>query len=132
MTTMHSRLPTKLKLTTEALIRAVEAKKPSKYRNTPVVHDGIRFASKAEGKRYLELKLLERAGKVAQLELQKRIALYVNGVKVCTYVADFDYFDVDGKKPVVEDVKGMLTPEFKLKAKLFRATHGYDITIIKA
>jgi hypothetical protein len=36
----------------------------NKYRAQPVVIDGIRFASKKEGARYLELKLLERAGKI--------------------------------------------------------------------
>lgn len=130
MTTMATRLPTKFKATTEALGRAVAAKRPNKYRNTPVVHDGIRFASKAEGKRYLELKLLERAGKITNLRLQERIPLAAHGRKICTYVADFAYW-VE-LEPVVEDVKGMLTPEFKLKAKLFHAQFGYPITIIKA
>ena len=131
MTTMATRLPTKFKATTEALGRAVAAKKPSKYRNTPVIHDGIRFASKAEGKRYLELKLLERAGEIHSLNLQVRYELRVLDDKVCTYVADFVYFD---KRNVihVEDVKGMLTPEFKLKARLFRIVMGTEIEIIKA
>ena len=101
-----------------------------KYRNVPTVVDGIRFASKAEAKRYLELKLLEQAGEVSGLERQHRYSLKgQDGLKVAVYVADFDYLDADGNQ-VTEDVKGILTPAFKLKAKLFEAQFGRKITII--
>ena len=132
MTTMATRLPTRFKGTTEALQRAVVGSKPSKYRNQPVMHDGIRFASKAEGRRYLELKLLERAGKISGLEMQVAFKLEAFDKVICKYVADFRYYDNERGDGVVEDVKGMLTPEFKLKAKLFEANFGVPITIIKA
>lgn len=103
----------------------------NKYRAEPVHVDGIRFASKREAKRYGELQLLLKAGEITDLELQKRIALTVNGVVICHYVADFAYLEPNkaGGLPeqVVEDTKGFRTPEYKLKAKLFEAIFGFPI-----
>lgn len=109
----------------------------NKFRNIPTEVDGIRFASKAEARRYQELKLLMRAGEIESLELQKRYPLVVNGVKVGTYVSDFTYREryQDGPytlhNEVDEDVKGVATPVFKLKAKLFKAQYGREIKIIR-
>jgi hypothetical protein len=104
--------------------------RPRKYRNVPTEVEGIRFASKAEAKRYVELRWLERAGEVSGLELQKRYPLVgADGIKVAVYVADFDYLNPDGEL-VTEDVKGVQTPEFKLKSKLFEAQYGRKIIII--
>lgn len=101
-----------------------------KYRNVPTTVDGIRFASKAEAKRYQELKLLERAGEVSDLVLQRRFQLTTGeGIKIAVYVCDFDYLDADGNR-VTEDVKGIETPAFKIKAKLFEAQYGRKISII--
>jgi dsDNA-binding SOS-regulon protein len=66
----------------------------SKYGAVRTEVDGISFASKKEARRYSELKLLERAGEIADLQLQPRFPLTVNGVRVCTYVADFQYRDI--------------------------------------
>lgn len=101
----------------------------NKYRNQPTVHDGIRFASKAEAARYQQLKILERAGEVSSLTMQQRYPLMVNGTKVAHYVSDFDYFDVRRGR-VIEDVKGIQTPAFRLKRKMFEAQYGIEITII--
>jgi hypothetical protein len=106
--------------------------KPSKYKNIKTVVDGITFSSKAEAKRYGELKLLEKAGEISDLELQPRYALEMAGfetgeaVKVATYVADFSYFTKDGDF-IVEDVKGFRTEVFKLKKKMVKAQYGIDI-----
>ena len=100
--------------------------------------DGISFASKKEAARYVQLKALQKAGKVRSLVLQKEYRLEVNGQLICRYRADFvyegqgtfgvDYFDgVPCWITVVEDVKGYRTPEYKLKAKLMRACHGIEI-----
>lgn len=102
----------------------------SKYRNQPVDLDGHRFASKAEARRYSELVLLERIGDIADLELQPRYPLVVEGQKIATYVADFRY-QRDGRT-IVEDVKSPAsrTPVYRLKAKLLRALHGIEIAEI--
>jgi hypothetical protein len=73
------------------------------------------------------LKLLEKAGQIANLERQIRYHLDVNGVHICDYIADFQY--VAGENPLftVEDCKGFRTPEYKLKAKLMKACHNIDI-----
>lgn len=101
----------------------------SKYRNIPTEIDNITFASKAEAFRYAELKLLQHAGIISDLELQPNFRLKVEGELVCTYRGDFSYRDKRGLL-VVEDVKGVQTPLFRLKAKLFRALYGFNITLI--
>jgi hypothetical protein len=89
-----------------------------KYGNVPTVIDGIRFDSKAEARRYGELKLLTASKQIADLKRQVTFALYgKNGKAICRYRADFMYSE--GDKIVVEDVKGVATPVFGIKAKLF-------------
>ena len=63
----------------------------SKFNARSVEIDGHRFDSAAEGRRYATLAALERAGKIAGLELQPRFDCVVAGVKICSYVADFRY-----------------------------------------
>ena len=107
-------------------------KRPNKFRNTPVTVEGIRFDSKAEAKRWGELRLLERANQIRDLERQVTYRLEVNSELVSRYVADFRYFDRARSKWVVEDVKGVRTPEFKLKAKLMKAIHRIEVIEVRA
>ena len=104
----------------------------NKYHNIKTEIDGITFASKAEARRYQELKLMERAGVIGELELQPSFALVVNGTKICRYVADFKYLDKEKSTNaedcrVVEDVKGVKTPAYRLKKKLMKAIHGIEV-----
>lgn len=92
-----------------------------KYNNQPVVVDGVRFASKAEASRDAELKLLELAGRITIIKRQPRFPLVVGGVKICTYVGDWEY--LEGNYRVVEDRKGVLTQSFKIKWALAKALH---------
>jgi hypothetical protein len=94
-----------------------------KYRAQKVTIDGNVFASKKEGKRFSELKLLERAKEISGLTLQPRYPMIVNGRKVCTYVGDFSYLEEKSRKLVCEDVKGFKTETYIVKRKLFLATH---------
>lgn len=99
--------------------------------------DGYSFDSQAEANRYGELKLLQQAGAIERLRVHPRFNLNVKGIKVCAYVADFDYYDKErGGKYTVEDVKpkGFMTREAKLKIALFNALQserGVTITIIE-
>jgi hypothetical protein len=105
-----------------------------KYGNKKTVVDGIKFDSKWESQRYLYLKSLEKANRVKNLELQPKFIISVNGQKICTYIADFKYDreDKDGVwEHVIEDAKGVETPEFKLKKKLMKAVHNIDIYLSK-
>ncbi len=104
-------------------------KKPAKYRAEPTALDGHKFASKKEANRYAELKLMEKAKLIFDLELQPVLACIVNGVHVCDYIADFRYRENHGLKlQVTEDVKGVRTPVYRLKKKLVKACRGVEIT----
>ena len=100
-----------------------------KYRNQPTLVDGVRFDSKKEAAEWRKLQILERAGRIRNLERQVTFPLEVAGTKVCSYKADFVYEEyVKGEWPkVVHDAKGMLTPIYRLKKKLMKACHGIEI-----
>lgn len=102
--------------------------RPQKYHATAIVVDGIRFASKREGRRWRELKALERAGQINALERQVPIPLHAAGGRlVGKYLADFRYFDVERGREVVEDAKGMRLPLYIWKKRHVAAEHGIDI-----
>lgn len=69
----------------------------NKYRNKKIQVDMYVFDSIAESKRYRELKLLERAGEISELELQPKFLLQEgfkkNGktYRKVEYIADFMY-----------------------------------------
>lgn len=102
----------------------------AKYRNVRVEIDGRKFDSKAEGARYVELKRQQEAALVFNLQCQVRYSLDVAGVHICDYVADFVYVDIDGSR-VVEDVKGVRTRDYSIKAKLMKAIHGITVREVK-
>lgn len=108
---------------------AMQAKKPSKYRNVKVEVDGYKFDSKAEAERYWHLKLLQDAGEISNLELQVEYPLFVQGVKIGAYRCDFRYTDADGKV-ITEDVKGVKTPLYNWKKKHLKAQTGIEIVEI--
>jgi hypothetical protein len=110
-------------------MRAGFAARKSKFGAVRTEVDGITFASKKEARRYGELKLMERAGMISELALQPRFPLYIGDDLICTYVGDFLYRAKSGDV-IVEDAKGIETPEFKLKRKLLRAIHGMEIVTV--
>lgn len=99
--------------------------KTNKYGNKKIIYDGIKFDSKKERNHYIGLKVLERAGEIKDLELQKVFELQPsfkkNGktYRKTTYIADFYYFSVKDNKYIVEDTKGFKTEVYKLKKKMF-------------
>ena len=102
----------------------------SKYHAIKTEVDGRVFASRAEARRYSELCLLEKAGEIKRLETQPVYPIVVNGKKICTYIADFRYFDSGFSREIIEDVKGMKTPVYRLKKKLVEALYNITITEI--
>jgi hypothetical protein len=102
--------------------------KPNKWRNVPTVGpNGRRYDSAKEARHATLLHALQRDGLIRDLQEQVTYRLEVNGVLVCRYRADFVYVDaVDGRVRIV-DVKGVKTPEYKIKAKLMQAIHGITI-----
>lgn len=105
-------------------IKNKKGNKKSKYNAKKVTVDGITFDSKKESKRYLELKAMEKVGSIQNLQLQVPFILiekskYGRSIK---YVADFVY-NRNGSK-VVEDVKGVKTPVYKLKKRIMAEKYG--------
>lgn len=104
----------------------------TKYNARKAQADGITFDSVHERNRYLELKLLARAGEISDLQLQVPYELQPsfkhNGktIRAIKYVADFTYKDKDGKIHI-EDAKGMKTKEYLIKRKMFLYVHGIEI-----
>ena len=95
---------------------------------------GILFDSKWEAERYGQLVMLQRANHIRDLKTQVRFDIIINEQKVCAYIADFTYYEInqDGSEQfIVEDAKGVETPEFKLKKKLMKAVFDIDIYLSK-
>lgn len=104
----------------------------TKYKNKKVTFDGEVFDSKKEASRFIELRLLERAGKIQELRRQVEFELIpaqkMNGKTIerkCSYRADFVYFE--NGETVVEDTKGFRTKEYIIKRKLMLYVHGIKI-----
>ena len=119
----------------------------SKYKNTKVEYQGIKFDSKREMQRYIVLKDAESKGIIQDLQMQVKYELipavketYIKHLKTkdkecertlqlpITYTCDFAY--VKDNELVVEDVKiskSMLPKEYVLKKKMMFALKGIKI-----
>jgi hypothetical protein len=125
--------------------RFAKQEKQSKYKN----QSNSAGDSKAERIRRAELELLEKQGKISNLRCQVKYELIpaqygkikklVKGrwkqVMGCmerstSYIADFVYLDSSGVE-VVEDVKGVETPDYIIKRKLMLQVHGIKINQYK-
>lgn len=115
----------------------------SEYHNRKIMQDGAVFDSVKEHRRWCELKVLERAGKISDLRRQVKYELIPvqrepdtvgvrGGVKQgkviekpCCYIAGFVY--VENGVKVVEDTKGVKTDAYKIKKKLMLKLYGIKI-----
>ena len=97
----------------------------SKYRAVPVDVNGKNFDSKAEAERYAVLEIMQRTGAIRDLRQHPVYKIVVNDVLICKYEGDSVY--VENGELVVEDVKGMKTPVYRLKKKLMLAVWGIKI-----
>ena len=113
-----------MKISRETYNRLIGHKK-NKYKNVIVNYDGIKFDSKKERNRYIELKRLEKFGVIKNLQRQVPFLLIdtirYNGktYRKTYYYADFTYIEND--KLIVEDVKSEITKKdgvYRLKIKL--------------
>lgn len=127
------------------------APKTGKYKNKKIEFRGMSFDSIGERDRYVFLLSEQDAGNIRNLQRQVKYPLEINGEHICFYVADFVYEKFTGAtvkmsgmfgeqkyttatehfEKVVEDFKGVLTDVFKIKAKMFKACYGFDITITR-
>lgn len=120
----------------------------TKYGNRKIERDGIIFDSVKEYNRFRDLSLLEKAGKIENLQRQVKFVLIPaqrepdtvgkrGGIKKgkliekeCTYIADFTYIqrtDSGISELVVEDTKGYCTKDYIIKRKLMLWVHGIKI-----
>lgn len=76
-----------------------------KFKAISVTDDGIKFASKKEHKRYVELKALQKVGEILFFLRQVPFHLPAN----IKYVCDFQVYWSNGDI-TFEDVKGIKTP----------------------
>ena len=107
--------------------------KQQKYGNHKVVVDGEKVAdSKHEYSRLCELKVLQRAGEIKDLQTQVRYNL-IPEQKICgekvrgtDYIADFVYWTKDGQF-ICEDAKGHRTDAYIIKRKMMKLIHNIDV-----
>lgn len=120
-------------------------KSGSKYHSQKVSIAQEIFDSKKEARRWLELKNMESHGLISGLQRQKKFVLIpaqyepdtkgprggrIKGKlleREVAYYADFVYFDEEEKDFVIEDTKGVRTPEYVIKRKLLLWLKGYRI-----
>jgi hypothetical protein len=117
-----------------AKLRGEEASpRPSKFRNVIVRDENGKklFDSKWEAKRFYALQMEEKFGLIADLRRQVTFSLDLDGIHICNYIADFVYTDRDGQR-VVEDAKGFLKPDTKIKLALMKAIHGIEVVLTYA
>ena len=111
--------------------------KKSKYNAKTTVINGVKFDSKKEAGRWVVLQGMQELGAISGLQRQVRFELIPKQIdpetgkvreRACTYVADFVYYDADGRY-IVEDSKGMRTrtPEYIIKRKLMLERYGIVI-----
>lgn len=96
----------------------------SKYKNIKVIVNNIKFDSKKEAGRYLELLDEQNKGNISNLSLQVpfEIVPKQKGERKVCYVADFTYLTKEGKL-IVEDVKSFITRKntaYIIKRKLIK------------
>lgn len=104
----------------------------NKYHAKKVTYDGITFDSTKEYRRYVDLKLLEKAKEITDLKVHFPIILFDKSEygRTLYYIADFTYYDCD-KNFVVEDVKGckkgVAYQMFRLKKRIIAEKYGIEI-----
>lgn len=116
--------------------KKIKRKRHPKYGNKKVEVDGHIFDSIAESKYYEQLKWLEKCKEILFFRFQPRYLLQEAFEKdgkthrQIDYVADFEVHHKDGSIEVV-DVKGVLTPVFRIKQKMFHKRYPYKLSLVK-
>lgn len=91
------------------------------------MYKGIKFDSKREFERYLVLEDMQKKGKLSDLRLQVPYVLIDKSCfgRAIKYVADFVY--IKDNQTIVEDVKGVKTPVYRLKKRMLAERYGIEI-----
>ena len=109
--------------------RPIQAKSPkrNKYRAIKTEVEGIIFDSKKESRRWLDLRLLEKAGKISNLQRQVKFSFDIEGFHICNMILDFTY--EENGEVVTEDVKSVATKTraYVIKKNLLKALYRLDV-----
>mgnify|MGYP003297339949 CR=1 FL=1 len=112
----------------------------SKYRAKKVTTEDGTFDSKKELQRWEVLKGMQEQGLISDLERQVKFELLPKQILLVprdkkgrkqkcelpvSYIADFVY--IENGKQIVEDAKGMRTPEYILKRKMMKFLKDIEV-----
>lgn len=116
----------------DELKRELRPEKGNKYRARKVTIDGIRFDSRAEGARYIQLREMEAQGQIVWLTRQPHFDIVVEGVKIGRgYTADFEYFTRPDRVRIIEDVKGVKTRDLGWRLQLVKLIYKVEVKLVK-
>lgn len=107
--------------------------KKSKYHNTKVEYNGIKFDSIKEMKTYQLLEYRQKIGEIKELKLQvpyeliPKYKMNDKTIRKTQYIADFTYVSTKDNKLHVVDTKGFKTDVYRLKKKMFEYKYGIEI-----
>lgn len=104
----------------KAYLQKKYGKSKSKYKNKRTEVKGHSFMSTGEGYHYCELLLREKGGEIRNIRCQHHVPL---GPAKIILIVDFSYTDCKTGDLTFEEFKGMPTPEYKLKERLWEV-HG--------
>lgn len=122
-----------MRITEQQYKEILKNKKTPKYHNKKVIYNNIKFDSAKERNYYMYLQILEQAGTIRDLELQKKFILQkgytINNKRrrEISYKADFSFITTKDDKLHVVDVKGFKTDVYKLKKKMFEYKYGIEL-----
>lgn len=107
--------------------------KASKYKNKRVWADGHKFDSQGEYGFYLQLVAREGRGEISNIVVHPKYELKAwtphGAHTICKMIPDFEF--IENGELITADFKGMITTDWRLKAKIFKANTGRDIRVVK-
>lgn len=102
-----------------------------KYKNVKKEFDGIKFDSTLEKNIYIKIKELNIPYELQpKFNLLEKFKFEDRTIRAIVYVADFK-LTINNKEYII-DAKGLETPVFKIKRKLFMNKYNQDIVTIKS
>lgn len=102
----------------------------NKYNAKKTMFEGMKYDSKKEANKAVELSMLKKSKQIKDFEAHKKIELFgQNGTRVCNYFADFWITHNDGTIEIL-DIKSKITETsiFRLKWKMLEDKYKYELS----
>jgi hypothetical protein len=104
--------------------------KRSRFNNVKVTVNGRKYDSRSEAEYAMTLVRMLELKQIKSIKEQVRYALpNMDGKLKMAYIADFVVIGNSGKEYII-DVKGMLTPEMKVKMAYFQTYHNKKVQLV--